>query len=83
MRKFDKDCNKVSIYEDLKEVDEETVTKENILLLTTDHTTSPQHDNVHNIGEIHNLIFIEAEITKINKTGGQLKYNSGYLFKNV
>ena len=42
------------MFETVKEVDEDTVTKENIKLLTRDHTTSLQSDNVDNICEINN-----------------------------
>ena len=40
------------MFETIKEVDEETVTKENITLSKRDHTTSIQSDNVEYIGEI-------------------------------
>ena len=34
------------MHETIKEIDEETVTKENITLLTRDRTNSLQYDNV-------------------------------------
>ena len=52
------------MYEAVKEVNEETITKENIMLFTRDNTTSLQSDNVEDIGEIKNLRMIEAGVTK-------------------
>ena len=52
------------MYETVKEVDEETITKKNITLLTRDNTNLPQFDNVENIGENNNSIMIEAGVTK-------------------
>ena len=51
--KYDKHENKVSMYETLKELDEEIITKENIMSLTRYHTTSLQSDNVEVVGEIN------------------------------
>ena len=62
--KFEICGNKVSMYETVKEVDEETITKKNITLLTRDNTNLPQFDNVENIGENNNSIMIEAGVTK-------------------
>ena len=39
------------MYENVREVDEYTIEKENIKLLTRDHTTSLQYDNVKDIYE--------------------------------
>ena len=61
------------MHETVKEVDEETVTKESIAQFTRDHSTSIQSDNVEDIGEINNFLMIESEITNNNKTVGQLK----------
>ena len=56
--KLNKYGNKVSMYETVKEVDEETITKENITLLKKDHTNSLQYDNVEDIGDINNSLMI-------------------------
>ena len=56
--KFDKSSNKVSMYETIKEVYEETIIKEHITLLTKDNTTSIQSDNVEDIGKINNSLMI-------------------------
>ena len=42
------------MYEIVKNVDEETITKGNIVSLKRDHTTSLQSDSVEEIGEINN-----------------------------
>ena len=52
------------MYETVKEVDEEKITKENITLFARDHTTSIQYDKVEYIGEINNSLIIEAGVTK-------------------
>ena len=52
------------MYETVKEVYEEKIRKENIKSLIRDNTTSPQSDNVEDIGEINNSIMIEARVTK-------------------
>ena len=59
-QRFDKHGNKVSMYETLKEVDLETITKENITSLKRDHTTSLWSDNVDDTGKINNAPMIEA-----------------------
>ena len=48
------------MYEKVKDVDDETVTKKNITLFTRYSTTSPQSNNVEDIGEINNLLMIET-----------------------
>ena len=71
------------MYETVKEVDEETITKKNITLLTRDNTNLPQFDNVENIGENNNSIMIEAGVTKKLKKKGQLKDYYVYLLNNA
>ena len=39
-KKYDKHGNKISMYETVKEVEEETIIEENIMSLTRDNTTS-------------------------------------------
>ena len=48
-KKYDKHGNKFSMYEIVKEVDEETITKENITSFTKDHTTSLQSNIVEDV----------------------------------
>ena len=62
--KLDKHGNKISMYETVKEVDEEIIMKENITSFSRDNISSLQADNVENIGEINNLLIIEAGVTK-------------------
>ena len=62
--KYDKHGNKISMYETVKEVEEETIIEENIMSLTRDNTTSLQDDNVDYIGEINNLLMIKEGVTK-------------------
>ena len=52
------------MYETVKEVDEEIIMKENITSFSRDNISSLQADNVENIGEINNLLIIEAGVTK-------------------
>ena len=65
--KFNKYGNKVSMFETVKELGGETVTKENITSPTRYHTISLQSDNVEDIGWIIYSLIIEAEVTKNNK----------------
>ena len=60
--KFDKHSYKVSVFENIKKVNEEKIIKEQITSLSTDNTTSIQTDNVENIGKINNLLMIEAGV---------------------
>ena len=53
--------------ETVNDVDEKTIVKEHINLLSRNNTTSLQADNVEGIGEINDLLMIEAGVTKINK----------------
>ena len=71
------------MHETVKEVDEETVTKENVTYFTRYDSTSLQYDNVEDIGEINKLLMIEVELTKNDKTIVKLKDNSLYLLKYV
>ena len=64
--KFDKHGNKASMYETVKEVDEEKITKKKIMSLTSDNTNSLQSCSVEDIGEINSSLIIEAELTKNN-----------------
>ena len=52
------------MHETVKEVDEETVTKENVTYFTRYDSTSLQYDNVEDIGEINKLLMIEVELAK-------------------
>ena len=45
-KKYYKHGNKVSVYDTVKDVDADKITKENITLLARDHTSSLQSDNV-------------------------------------
>ena len=71
------------MYETVKEVGEETIKNKNITLLSRDHNTSLQSDNVQDIGDINNELIIEEEVTKKYTTIGQLKDDSVYLQKNA
>ena len=62
--KLDKHGNKISMYKTVKEVDEEIIIEENITSFSRDNISSLQADNVENIGEINNLLIIEAGVTK-------------------
>ena len=62
--KFDKDGNKVSMFETVKEVYEEKIIKEYIILLSRDNTTSLQADNVDYLDDINGLLIIEEGVTK-------------------
>ena len=53
------------------------------MLLTRDHTTSPQYDNLGDICDIENSLIIEVEVTKYNKKIGQLKDDSVYLLNDA
>ena len=61
---LDKHGNKISMYKTVKEVDEEIIIEENITSFSRDNISSLQADNVENIGEINNLLIIEAGVTK-------------------
>ena len=61
---LDKRGNKISMYKTVKEVDEEIIIEENITSFSMDNISSLQADNVENIGEINNLLIIEAGVTK-------------------
>ena len=61
------------MYETVKEVDEETITKKNIMPLTKDNTNSIQYDNVEDRDEINNSQIVEAVLTKNNKKLVNLK----------
>ena len=80
--KFDKHCNKVSIFETVKEVDEEKIIKEHIISLSRDKTTSLQYDNVEVLYGINNLLIIELWVTK-NWDIGQFKGDNFYLLNNM
>ena len=59
--------NKVSMYEAVKGVDEETNKRENITLFTRDRTSPLQSDNFEYVGEINKALMIESEVTLNNK----------------
>ena len=63
-KKYDKHFNKNSMYETVKEVEEETIIEENIMSLTRDNTTSLQDENVEYIGKINNSLMIKEGVTK-------------------
>ena len=52
-------------------------------MLTRDQNNPLQSDNVEDIGEINNSLIIESEVTKFNKTIGQLKGDSVYLLSDA
>ena len=52
------------MFETVKEVDGETVTKENNIWSTRDPTASLPSGNVEYLDEINNLLMIEADATK-------------------
>ena len=51
-KKNDKHGNKVSMHENVKKVDKEAITNENLTLFTRDHSTSLQSNNIKDIYEI-------------------------------
>ena len=63
-KKYDKHGNKNSMYETVKEVEDETIIEENIMSLTRDNTTSLQDENVEYIGKINNSLMIKEGVTK-------------------
>ena len=71
------------MYQTIKEVDEETITKENMTFLTSYCTTSIPYDNVEGIGEITNSLILEAEVTNNIKIIGQFKDDSVYLLSDA
>ena len=73
--KFGKHGNIVSMFENIKEVDEERIIKEHITSLSRDNTTLLQADNFEGLYEINNLLIIKSGVTKKIK---QLK-NWSYL----
>ena len=83
MTKYDKHGNIVSMYEIVKGVGEKEIIKENITLLTRDHTTLLQSENIEDINDIKNALIIEAYLTKNNKKIRQLKGDPVYLFNNT
>ena len=64
--KFDQHYNKVSMFEIVKEVDEETVTKENNFFLTRETTDSLLPGNVEYSDKINISLMIEGDVTKKN-----------------
>ena len=56
--------NKVPMLENVKEVDDETATKENNMLVTREPTDSLISGNVENLSEINIFLMIEASATK-------------------
>ena len=60
------------MFDTVNEFDEETVTKENNLLLTREPPDSILSGNVEYLDEIETLLMIEADVTK-NKTSENLK----------
>ena len=79
--KFDQYCNKFSIFETVKEVDEETVTKQDNISLSKDPTSSLLSGNVQYSYEINNSLIIEGYVTK--KSIGRLKDDSVILLNDV
>ena len=75
--------NKVSMFEIVKEVDEKTVTKENNISLARNPTASLISGNVEHSDKINTWLMIEADVTKDEKTIGQLKYYSVFLLNDV
>ena len=69
--------------ETVKEVDEETVTKENNILLTREPTASLLSNNVEYSDKIDTSLMIEADETKNKNTIGQLKDDYVFLFNDV
>ena len=76
--KFDKDGNKVSMFETVKEVYDETIIKEQIVSLSQNKTTSHQAGNVKYMYDINTLLMIEAGVPKKCKMG-HLKEDNIYL----
>ena len=72
--------NKVPMLENVKEVDDETATKENNMLVTREPTDSLISGNVENLSEINIFLMIEASATKNKDTIGKLKDDSVFLF---
>ena len=64
---FDKHGNKFSMFETVNAVYGETIIKEHIMSSSRDNTTSPQSDNVEDIGEINHVLMIESGITNKRK----------------
>ena len=52
------------MFETVKEVYEEKIIKEDIILLSRDNTTSLQADNVDYLDDINGLLIIEEGVTK-------------------
>ena len=52
------------MFETVKEVDEETVTKENNSYLTRESNDTPLSGNIEYLDEIDTLLMIEADVTE-------------------
>ena len=61
---FDKHGNKAPMCDNVREVDEETIIKEDVKWLTSNNITLLQSDNIEDIAEINNSVIIEAGVTK-------------------
>ena len=59
--------NKVSMFDTVNQVDEETVTKENNIFLTRELTASLLSGNVEYLDAIDTSLMIEADVTKNKK----------------
>ena len=66
------------MFEILKEFDEETVTKDNSIMLTREHNASLLSGNVDYSYEMNNSLMIEGDVIKTNKSIRKLK--GDYLF---
>ena len=80
---FDQYSNKVLMFQTVKGVDEETVTKYNNIPLTREPTDSPLLDNFEYSDDIDTLLIIEADAEKKSKIIAQLKDSSLFLVNYV
>ena len=73
----------MSIFETVREVDYETVTKDNNISLKKEPTSSLLSGNVDYSDESNNSLMIAWDVTKTKEYIGQLKYGFVFLLNDV
>ena len=71
------------MFVNVKEVDEETVTKENNISLTREPTASFLSGYVEYPDEMNHSLMIEVDVIKNKESIGQFKYDSVFLLNEV
>ena len=82
--KYDKYSNEVSLFETVKKLNEEKVTKENNILLKREPTTSLLSGNIKYLDQINTSLIVEADVIKrTKKTIKKQRVDSMFLFNDV